>query len=79
MIKIKEYPPVISIMTIIEDRLLGAKSYPTVVKRLGVLKVKILQFDMVRTEELFSALLPEEVPTHEVSMRKDEPFKLRKS
>ena len=79
MIKTKEYPPVISIMTIIEDRLLGAKSYPTVVKRLGVLKIKILQFDMVKTDEFFNALMPEEVSTHEVSIRKDEPFKLTRS
>ena len=78
MIKIKEYPPVISIMIIIEDRLLGAKSYPTVVKRLRELKVRILQYDLVRTEELFMALLPEEYQPTEIIMRTAEPFKLER-
>ena len=58
MIKIKEYPPVIDIKTIIEDRLVGAKSSTTVIKRLQELKVEIFQYEMVKTEELFKALLP---------------------
>ena len=65
-------------MTIIEDRLLNAKSYPTVIKRLGELKVRILQYDLVRTEELFMALLPEEFKPTEIIMRTNTPFKLEK-
>jgi hypothetical protein len=79
MIKIKEYPPVISIMTIIEDRLLGAKSYPTVIKRLKELQVKVFAYGMVRTDEFFNALLPKnELPTVVIG-RKAEPFKLPSS
>jgi len=66
-------------MTILDDRLVGAKSYPTVIKRLQILKVRVLQFDMVRTDELFGALLPDEVPLHEVTLRRAEPFKLPRS
>ncbi len=82
MIKIKEYPPVISIMTIIEDRLLGAKSYPTVVKRLKELQVKVFAYDMVRTDIFFNALLPtEEIQITEIThnRKKSEPFKLPRS
>lgn len=77
MIKVKEYPPVISVMTIVEDRLLGAKSYPTVKKRLKELNVRVLKYDMVRTDALFNALLSkkeEELPI--LRTRKSKPFKL---
>ena len=76
MVKIKEYPPVISVMTIIEDRLLGAKSYPTVMKRLKELKVRVFPYDMVKTEEFFKALLDEKEQSPVVKMRRSEPFKL---
>lgn len=77
MIKIKEYPPVIDIKTIMKDRLVGAKSYATVVKRLKKLKVRIHIFDIVETEELFNALVPDsdQVDQNIIIPRK-EPFKL---
>ena len=79
MIKIKEYPPVISIKLIMEDELLGAKSYPTVKKRLEELQVPIHRFEMVQTQTLFSALIPSEKPIPIVSPRGSEPFKLPRS
>ena len=80
MIKIKEYPPVISIKKIIEDELVGAKSYPTVVKRLKELQIKIGIYDMINTKELFDSLLPKEnvLPHSPLIIRKSEPFSLRK-
>lgn len=77
MIKIKEYPPVISLALIVEDRLVGAKSHTTVKKRLAELEVRILKYDMVRTDELFNALLEKENQVTKVIIRKSEPFKLR--
>jgi len=76
-IKIKEYPPFISIKTIIEDKLVGATSYRTVIKRLQKIGVKILAFDMVITYELFKALLPKKGKLPTVKFRKSKPFKLR--
>lgn len=76
-IKIKEYPPLIPIKIIMEDRLLGAKSYKTVLKRLKTKGIEILAFDMVNTRELFSAMTEmknKPMPTHS---RRTEPFKLR--
>jgi hypothetical protein len=77
MIRIKEYPPVISIMTIVDDKLIGAKSYPTVKKRLAELKVNILKYDMIRTDEFFNAIMKEEKAISKVIARKSKPFKLR--
>ena len=77
MIPIKEYPPVISIMTIVQDKLIGAKSYPTVKKRLAELSIRILKYDMIITDEFFNALMKEEKPTGQFIARKSEPFKLR--
>ena len=79
MIKVKEYPPVISIKTIMDDQLLGAKSYPTVLKRLQVLKIKILAYDMVNTLDLFNALNPvEEIQPEINTPRRTKPFKIRR-
>ena len=77
-IKIKEYPPLISVMTIIKDRLVGAKSYATVIKRLKTLKVKIFKFQMVKTEELLDAILEDNNTTTTTILRKSKPFKLPK-
>ena len=77
IVKIKEYPPLISIKTIVEDQLVGAKSFATARKRLKELKITILQYDMVMTKELFKAFLPEkEKELPEVLIRRSEPFKL---
>ena len=57
-VRIKEYPPLISIGAIIDDMLLGAKSLKTVKKRLKELNVQLLPYDMVQTAELFAAMLP---------------------
>lgn len=77
MIKIKEYPPVISVATIIEDRLVGAKSYPTVVKRLKELGVAIHIYEMVRTSDLFAALIPDETMSPQQAIKSKRKFKLR--
>ena len=76
MIKIKEYPPVISVATIVEDRLVGAKSYKTVMKRLKELKVTIHIYDMIKTTELFDALFPQREAPGPISLTKGKPFKL---
>lgn len=64
-------------MTIAKDKLVGAKTYPTVKKRLNELKVRILKFDMVITKELFDALTEKETDVAKVIGRKSEPFRLR--
>ena len=79
MIKIKEYPPVINVSTIVEDKLVGAKSYKTVRKRLKELKVTIHIYDMIKTKEFFDALIPkkdEESITIQSSVKRTKPFKL---
>lgn len=76
-VKIKEYPPLISIKTIIQDRLVGAKSYKTVVKRLKEKGIEILAFDMVNTRELFLAMTQKKKRKTPVISRGSKPFKLR--
>jgi len=76
-IKIKEYPPLIPVKIIIEDQLVGAKSYRTVIKRLKTIGVRILAFDMVFTQDLFSALLPNKKKATKQVSRRSKPFKLR--
>lgn len=76
MIKIKEYPPVISIKTIIADDLVGAKTYSTVKKRLFELEIELFRFDMVKTIDLFNALLPKKDLPQEVILNETSPFKL---
>ena len=79
MIKVKQYPPVISLKTVIEDNLLNAKSHATVVKRLEKLKVSILAFEMVDTLELFKALRPKQEVQPEIPTKAStKPFKLRR-
>ncbi len=76
-IRIKEYPPLIPIKLIMEDKLLGAKSYRTVLKRLKAKGIKILAFDMVNTRELFSAMTEVKKKPIPLGSRRTEPFKLK--
>ncbi|GGG35835.1 hypothetical protein GCM10011344_40920 [Dokdonia pacifica] len=76
-IRIKEYPPLIPIKLIMEDRLVGAKSYKTVLKRLKSKGIEILAFDMVNTHELFSAMTKVKKKSIPIGSRRTEPFKLR--
>ena len=76
-IKIKEYPPLIPVKTIMEDKLVGVSTYRTVVKRLKLIGVKVLAFDMVVTRELFKALIPKKKKPIILKSRKSKPFKLR--
>ena len=67
-----------------KDGLLGAKSQPTVMKRLMELDVRVYRYGMVKTLDLFEALLPERGEEFKPYIEKErpqqttKPFRLRR-